>query len=225
LRSRDFAASPFEALPAAAQELEAVGALLGVKPQVGAEAAEAAVKAARAPRVLHIATHAFFMEDAPEPDAAGRLTRSAGRANALLFENPLLRSGLVFAGANGLASGREDGILTALEASALDLSGTELLILSACDTGLGEVRNSDGVYGLRRAFALAGVRSQVMSLWKVNDEGTRRLMTQYYDELLRGAGRSEALRIVQLKMMRDPVLRSPYYWASFVLAGDWGPLE
>jgi CHAT domain-containing protein len=116
-------------------------------------------------------------------------------------------------------------VLTALEASALeDLSGTELLVLSACDTGLGEVRNADGVYGLRRAFALAGVRSQVMSLWKVNDEATRRLMSRYYERLSGGEGRSEALRQVQLEMMRDPVFGNPYYWAGFLIVGDWRPL-
>jgi CHAT domain-containing protein len=169
----------------------------------------------QSPRLLHVATHAFFLENLPAP---GSTSESSP------FENPLLRSGLVFAGANALASGAEDGVLTALEASALDLSGTELLVLSACETGLGEARSSDGVYGLRRAFALAGARSQVMSLWKVNDEATRRLMADFYERLFRGEDRSEALRQAQLSILRNPVLRSPYYWAGFVLAGDWQPL-
>jgi CHAT domain-containing protein len=203
-----------------------VGSLLGVEPALGQAATESAIKAVQGPRVLHIATHAFFLQDVAALDRDGRPRPAKGPNQRPVFlENPLLRSGLVFAGANGFASGNEDGVLTALEASALDLTGTELLVLSACDTGLGEVRNADGVYGLRRAFALADVRSQVMSLWKVNDEATRHLMSEYYERLLGGEGRSEALRQVQLEMLRDPVFRSPYYWAGFLLAGDWRPLE
>src|SRR5206468_6839087 len=109
--------------------------------------------------------------------------------------NPLLRSGLALAGANnGIPSG--SGVLTALEAAGLDLWGTKLVVLSACDTGVGEVKAGDGVYGLRRALVLAGAESQVMSLWAVSDRSTRDLVVGYYQALLRGAGRGEALRQV-----------------------------
>jgi CHAT domain-containing protein len=105
----------------------------------------------------------------------------------------------------------EDGVLTALEAAELNLWETKLVTLSACDTGLGEVKNGDGVYGLRRALALAGSESQVMSLWQVADKATRELMVGYYTGLQRGEGRSEALRNVQLQMLRSGERRHPFY--------------
>jgi CHAT domain-containing protein len=116
------------------------------------------------------------------------------------------------------------GVLTALEAMGLDLWGTRLAVLSACDTGVGEVRSGEGVYGLRRALVLAGSESQLMSLWPISDTGTRQLMTDYYHALHAGRGRSEALRDVQLRMLHDPKRRAPYYWASFIQSGDWRPL-
>jgi CHAT domain-containing protein len=138
--------------------------------------------------------------------------------------NPLLRSGLGLAGAN-LKSENNDGILTALEAAGLNLWGTKLVVLSACDTGVGEVKNGDGVYGLRRALVLAGSETQMMSLWPVSDIGTRELMTSFYRNLKAGMGRSAALRDVQLKMIADPKRAHPFYWASFILSGEWANLD
>jgi CHAT domain-containing protein/Flp pilus assembly protein TadD len=141
-------------------------------------------------------------------------------------KNPLLRSGLALAGANHGKSGDEDGILTALEAAYLDLSGTKLVVLSACDTGVGEVKNGEGVQGLRRALVLAGSESQVMSLWPVSDEATKDLMIPYYKALQQGEGRSEGLRQVQLRMLRGRKdQRHPFYWAAFIQSGDWANLE
>src|SRR4030095_5542971 len=105
------------------------------------------------------------------------------------IENPLLRSGLALAGANLRKAGADDGILTALEASGLNLWGTKLVVLSACDTGMGVVRNGEGVYGLRRAFVLAGAESLVMSLWSVSDRSARDVMRNYYINLKKGMGR------------------------------------
>lgn len=140
-------------------------------------------------------------------------------------ENPLLRSGLALAGANLHKSGDDDGVLTALEAAGLDLWGTKLVVLSACDTGVGEVKNGDGVYGLRRALVLAGSESQVMSLWPVSDTATRDLMIDYYTGLQAGRGRGEALRQVQLRMLASKNRQHPYYWASFIQSGEWAKLD
>jgi CHAT domain-containing protein len=158
-----------------------------------------------------------------------------------------LRSGLALAGANGRASeGGEDGVLTAYEAAGLDLWGTKLVVLSACETGVGEVKNGEGVYGLRRALVLAGSESQVMSLWQVSDEATRDFMVGYYRRLQNGEGRTEAMRQVQLEMLKSGAVSNagptrglssapaaaaradfshPYYWAAFIQSGDWRPVE
>ncbi|WP_437841988.1 tetratricopeptide repeat protein [Sorangium sp. So ce1153] len=135
-----------------------------------------------------------------------------------LPENPLLRSGLALAGANLRHSGNEDGVLTALEVAGLDLWGTRLVVLSACDTGLGALSRGEGVYGLRRALVLAGADSQIMSLWKVADQETQALMKAYYGRLSAGEGRSDALREVQLAMARQHL--HPYYWAAFIVGGS-----
>ena len=183
---------------------------------------------------MHIATHGFFLPDVelPEPsDLGGGLIASndplaSSGPRGIIAENPLLRSGLALAGFNPRRSGLEDGVFTALEASQLNLLGTQLVVLSACETGLGEVANGEGVYGLRRAFALAGAETQLMSLWNVSDYGTQSLMARYYENLTAGMGRSEALRVVQLEMIEQGGEYShPYYWAAFILAGDWRPME
>ncbi len=198
----------------------------------GDGASESALKGLVAPRILHIATHGFFLQDVGTlGDNANPLmaaTRNGGGAASAQIENPLLRSGLALAGANarngGGSSSGDDGILTALEASGLNLWGTKLVVLSACDTGLGEVRNGEGVYGLRRAFVLAGTESLVMSLWPVSDYSTRRLMTDYYKNLKGGMGRGASLRQVQLDMLRRDKNLHPFYWANFIQSGEWANL-
>jgi CHAT domain-containing protein len=186
----------------------------------------------QAPRILHIATHGFFLANVERPDPNSRGLGVQAFDNPLApppgftIENPLLRSGLALAGFNPRRSGGEDGVFTALEASQLNLFGTQLVVLSACDTGLGQVANGEGVYGLRRAFAIAGAESQLLSLWQVDDFGTQSLMARYYENLTAGMGRSEALRQVQLEMIAaDDTYSHPYYWAAFILAGDWRSLD
>ncbi|HNB74152.1 MAG TPA: CHAT domain-containing protein, partial [Acidobacteriota bacterium] len=115
--------------------------------------------------------------------------------------------------------------MTALEAAQLDLWGTKLVTLSACETGIGEAKNGDGVYGLRRALVLAGSEAQLMSLWSVSDQATRKLMVDYYTRLKAGEGRSEALRNVQLEMLKDPRRQHPFYWAAFIQSGEWANLD
>ncbi|HEY5377267.1 MAG TPA: CHAT domain-containing tetratricopeptide repeat protein, partial [Polyangiaceae bacterium] len=185
-----------------------------------AAASKSALLQVKAPAVLHIATHGFFLDDVETPSGPARDFFRVGAKEAAP-SNPLLRSGLALAGAN-LAGG--EGILTALEASSLDLWGTKLVVLSACDTGVGEIKNGEGVLGLRRAFTMAGAASLVMSLWVVDDEGTRDLMTAYYAGLARGEGRAEALRNVQLTMSHSAKYADPWHWASFVEYGDGAPL-
>jgi tetratricopeptide (TPR) repeat protein len=220
-RDLDRSSLRFPPLPGTLSEGREVAGLLGVEPAVGPEAVEARLKAAAAPRVLHVATHGFFLPDQrADPDGGFR-----GAAP----ENPLLRSGLALAGANTwLAGGTPpadagDGLITAEDVTGLDLLGTELVVLSACETGLGEVRAGEGVFGLRRAFQLAGARTVVMSLWKVPDEATRQLMASFYEHLLAGLPRAEALRRAQLELKaRYP---DPRYWGAFILQGEAGPLQ
>ena len=168
----------------------------------------------KAPRILHIASHGFFLDDD---------RRRSGSAGVL--RNPLLRSGLALAGANLAGPDQGAGILTALEAAGLDLWGTRLVTLSACDTGVGEVRNGEGVYGLRRAFLLAGAETLVMSLWPVSDSVARDTMIEYYARLRAGDGRGDALRQAKLAVLKRSRLRHPYYWAAFIQSGDWTGLD
>ena len=197
----------FAPLTGTAQEAREIRALF---PEATLLAGKAASKRGlaelRAPELLHIASHGFFLQDAR-------------------VENPLLRSGLALAGANTASTTTSGGILTALEAANLDLWGTKLVTLSACDTGLGAVRNGEGVYGLRRAFVLAGAETLVMSLWPVSDYVTRQMMSAYYRGLKDGRGRGESLRAAQLAFLARANRRHPFYWASFIQAGDWSPLK
>lgn len=218
----------FGPLPGVSGEL---GALRGLLPRARFLTKERATKAALAqvsgPRILHIATHGFFLE---QNDGSSDATSTAvpdrtrlAKVPAARIENPLLRSGLALAGANSAKS--VDGVLTALEAANLDLWGTQLVVLSACDTGVGEVRSGDGVYGLRRALVLAGSESQMISLWPVSDSGTRDLVIGYYTRLLRGGDRGDSLREVQQAMLHRSPRAHPYYWASFILSGQWTKLD
>ncbi|HEY7544873.1 MAG TPA: CHAT domain-containing protein, partial [Blastocatellia bacterium] len=213
----------FAPLAGTAQEARAIKTLF---PEVNIllkqQATESSLKQSVAPKLLHIATHGFFLTRGTVPTKSLQATRAIGTSAKV--DNPLLRSGLALAGAN-LREGNDDGILTALEATGLNLWGTKLVVLSACDTGLGEVKNGEGVYGLRRAFVLAGAETLVMSLWPVSDYVTRELMTAYYRGLKQGQGRGEALRQVQLAMLRRKDREHPFYWASFIQSGEWANLD
>jgi CHAT domain-containing protein/Flp pilus assembly protein TadD len=221
----------FEALPGTAEEASALKALLpDARIATKAAATETLVKGVKGPRLLHIATHGFFFDpaslaaastpsDRRGPSPAAAPAESAGRF-------ALLRSGLALAGANGARAGeKDDGLLTAFEVASLDLHGTQLVVLSACETGLGEVRSGDGVYGLGRALTLAGAETQVMSLWQVSDEATRDLMIGFYRKLIAHEGRVAAMRAVQLEWLRKGPRSHPFFWAAFVVSGDWSPMR
>ncbi len=173
----------------------------------GPKANKDELKLANSPKMLHIASHGFYLE----------------KSTISEVENDLLRSGIALAGANKHSD--NNGIITALEASGLNLSGTKLVVLSACGTGLGEVQSGEGVFGLRRSFVLAGSESLVMSLWSVSDYVTRELMVNYYKNLKQGSGRSESLRKAQLQMLKDPKRSHPFYWGSFIVSGNWAAIE
>lgn len=209
------------ALPGTKEEVDKIGALYSTpeneKPNIylANEADEAQLKSVNSPKVLHIATHGFFLEDneSSEDDIENKYT-----------ENPLLKSGLIMAGANSFISQgfnvdvQQDGILTAYEAMNLNLHGTELVVLSACETGLGDLKNGEGVYGLRRAFQVAGAEAIIMSLWSVNDLATQELMTAFYENWLGGQDKQTAFSNAQktLKLKYE----SPFYWGGFVMVGE-----
>ncbi len=235
----------FDPLPGTAREAAAVVALWNeVRGQrygeavylTGTAASEAEFKRrASDHRILHMATHGFFLgSQCPSAVDAVRGVGglvSTGEKQRLppIGENPLLLSGLALAGANHRESAsaqEDDGILTAEEIAALDLSGVEWAVLSACDTGVGEVRAGEGVFGLRRAFQVAGVGTLIMSLWSVEDESARQWMEALYKaRLLKGLGTAEAVREASLEVLHrrreNGQSTHPFYWGGFVAAGDW----
>lgn len=227
---KDLASVYFAPLTGTTEEAHAIKRLFPrAELLIGPQATKSAIMKANAPRIMHIATHGFFLTGAA-PDSAQASARTGVRGTRAIsasakIDNPLLRSGLALAGANLNKGGGDDGILTALEASNLNLWGTKLVTLSACDTGVGEVKNGEGVYGLRRAFFLAGAESLVMSLWPVSDYVTRELMTNYYTGLKKGLGRGDALRQAQLTMLKHKGRQHPFYWASFIQSGEWASLD
>ncbi len=211
-------------------EAEKISEMLGVTPWLGADALEGRVKRASSPRVLHLATHGFVLPDqAAKPPGEPTETVAEHRLTGVGMENPLLRSGLALAGANIWLRGgstpveAEDGLLTAEDVSGMDLLDTELVVLSACETGLGKVHVGEGVFGLRRAFVLAGARRLVMSLWKVPDLQTQELMIEFYKRVLAGDGAADALRGAKLAM--KATYPDTYYWAAFVFLGDPSPFQ
>jgi CHAT domain-containing protein len=199
-------------------EKDAAGDLL-----LGTRAGESAFRRlAPGRRVVHVATHGFFV------GGACASARGAG-AEPLAPESPLLLSGLAFAGANrrdAVAPGQDDGILTAEEVATLDLSGVEWAVLSACDTGTGDVLLQEGLLGLRRAFQMAGARTVVTSLWPVDDRGTRRWMEKLYalrwrDGLDTATSVRGAMLATLAERRRKGLATDPFHWAGFVAAGDW----
>lgn len=191
-----------------------------VQKYIGKDASEDAIKnlnAKNSPFILHISTHGFFF---PEM----RKNYSKEITGSELFkrsDNPLLRSGLILSGANRVWSGQEpiegaeDGVLTAFEVCNMDLQNTELVVLSACETGLGDIMGGEGVYGLQRAFKVAGARTIIMSLWKVPDKETVELMELFYKNWLENKmSKEDAFNQAQRELSKK---YPPYFWAAFVM--------
>jgi CHAT domain-containing protein len=215
-------------LPGTAIEVQSIASLLRAKNwQVAIyeqeNALEEAVKAAQHPRVLHLSTHGFFLSDQQLKRTQSLFEQPLG------LEDPMLRSGLFFAGADHVLAGEppladvDNGVLTAYEATTLNLQGTELVVLSACETGLGQTRGGEGVFGLRRALQEAGAESVLMSMWSVPDQETQELMTLFYQKWLGGEQKHEALREAQNELRGRVKARYggdlAYYWGAFVLVG------
>lgn len=224
------------ALPGTKIEVDKIQNLLKQKgyttqKYVGQEASEGAVKQAEGYQVLHIATHGFFMEDAVSTGNEKLFGIEIDKAQ----DNPLLRAGLMLANSEQVLDGTyspeglssqntkelsivDNGILTAYEASNLSLNEVELVVLSACETGLGEVKAGEGVYGLQRAFHLAGAEALIMSLWTVSDAATQELMTLFYNEWLNSGNKVQAFRAAQLALKEK--YPEPYFWGAFLLIGS-----
>ena len=244
--SRDVRGLRWDPLKGAAEEAKDVkrsleGTNYGpVQLYEGKEALEEVFLSVHSPRILHVATHGYFLQheelDPEDRESLMRVddsielgaARGLGRLRGT--EDPLLRSGLVFAGANlmgaseGTAEQVGDGWVTAEDVSQMDLQGTDLAVLSACETGLGDVKVGDGVQGLQRAFLLAGARSLIMSLYSVPDTESRELMRDFYGSLKAGKSKAAALHEAELKMIRERRTKGgtahPFFWASFVLVGE-----
>jgi CHAT domain-containing protein len=203
-------AQPLSDLPGTRVEVEKMQDLLTAKGwEVQAYLAENALeenlKESYKPRLLHIATHGYFQPDNKTEN------------------NPLLRSGLMLSGAGSTIRGissttGEDGILTAYEAMNLNLDNTDLVILSACETGLGDIKNGEGVYGLQRAFKVAGAKTLVMSLWKVSDEATQELMVSFCKNWLETGNKRDAF--IKAQKALKALYPQPYYWGAFVMVGE-----
>ena len=213
-------------LPATKTEIENISKTLGSKGWkinsfLAENATEFNLKKQQSPRVLHIATHGYFFPDIPMVDKDQ--TRFLGMDRQQVAQDPMLRSGLLLTGANrtlkGEVSTGENGLLSAAEASLLDLRETELVVLSACETGKGEVKNSEGVYGLRKAFSDAGAQNIIMSLWKVDDKVTQEFMTRFYQLWLNDKTTiREAFHKTQLEIKAK--YPQPYFWGAFILVGE-----
>jgi len=229
--SRDYDGLKFQPLPGAEAEARSVAKLLGDDAilYLGADAREAELKAVQSPRVLHLATHGFYFPDqefnSTNSSAKSNQTRRLLYAKRNNWENPMVRCGIALAGANhamqitnALA---EDGLLTALDASLLNLQGTELVILSACDSGEGDVKIGEGVMSLRRAFLIAGTQTVLASHWNISDKATSQLMTEFMRRWHAGEPRAQAWREAQLELLHSKDFSNPYFWSAFTLTGQW----
>lgn len=206
-------------LPGTKKEIESIETLakkagLKIQKYLADQASEENLKAVISPGVLHIATHGFFIGQ----------NNSSDQKVQQRFVNPLLRSGLLFAGAELTLkkeplNSSENGILTSQEALNLSLQSTVLVVLSACETGLGEIKAGEGVFGLQRALQEAGAKSVIMSLWKVDDSATQEMMSLFYENLLiKKQDKRVAFFNAQMEMKKRYI--HPYYWGAFVLVGE-----
>ncbi|VAW26020.1 hypothetical protein MNBD_BACTEROID06-7, partial [hydrothermal vent metagenome] len=182
------------------------------------EATESAIKEIKSPKIFHVATHGFFT-----PAQQVAQNAASGQKKATALENPLLRTGLLLTGAGDLLNktefnyNEEDGILTAYEAMNMNLDNTDLVVLSACETGLGETKVGEGVYGLQRAFMVAGAKTLIMSMFKVDDTATQKLMVNFYQKWIKTGNKRQSF--VEAKKELRNEYEDPIYWGAFIMIG------
>lgn len=215
----DYQSTKIDPLPGTGEEVMAVNQLLSMSGystnvKTGLEASEEGFVNGPKSGIVHVATHGFFVPD-PKHDETSVFSIPLYNVN----ENALLRSGLLFAGAGNFTSqaigGAKNGVLTSYDVINLDLGNTDVVVLSACETGLGDIMSGEGVFGLQRAFQIAGANAVIMSLWKVDDEATRQLMVSFYGNWINSGNIDEAFTKAQKQVRSE--FSHPYYWGSFVL--------
>ena len=212
-RSGQFPLIKWGALNGTKNEGESIKKIINGNLIMGIDATESYLFEQKKPKILHIASHSYYFD-----------------LNEIDNIHPLKRSGVVLAGANNkFKTGEQDGYLTALEITTMDLLGTEMVVISGCESGKGIFTGTtgDGIYGLKRAIAVSGAKSSLLSLWKVNDEGTAKFMEYFYRKLKAGSSKVDALRDTQsfFRNHPDKSLRTPFIWAAFQLTGDWEPIK
>ncbi len=225
--TRDAKDLRFKRLPDTKQEAEAIENCLkkdqktNVKNYQDKNAFEEVLFTSKNPRILHLATHGYFLKDeeVKHRPQSGFMFQEGERMVDIGIENPMLRSGIVLAGVNAsLKEGKDDGLVSAEKILGLRLKGTDLVVLSACETGTGEVKSGEGVFGLKRAFILSGAKTVVMSLWSIPSKETTELMTDFYSLMAKGKIKAEAFREARLNLMRKKP--NPFYWGAFVMVGN-----
>lgn len=217
-------------LPGTAKEGRFISELIDAELLLKGEATSLALLSVKSPRILHIATHSYYQPnlELDHADMASRFWSDNNSRSKQSFENPLLRSGIVLSGANYPEDNpTDDGYLTALEFASMDLRGTQMVVVSGCESGMGDVFAGEGVYGLKRAIAVAGAQSTLLSLWKVDDRATAAFMKDFYAFLDNGLAKDKALSLTQSKFRDHPIplWREPYVWAAFQLTGNPGPIS
>jgi CHAT domain-containing protein len=225
--SRDAKDMRFRRLPDTKQEADAIEKVLkqidriNVRNYQDRNALEEVLFKSKDPRILHLATHGYFLEDeeVKYQPKMGIIPQEVDKMADIGIENPMLRSGIALAGANAsLKEGRDDGVVSAEKILGLRLKGTDLVVLSACETGVGDVKSGEGVFGLKRSFILSGAKTVVMSLWSIPTRETAELMVDFYTLMAKGKTKAEAMREARLNLMKKKP--NPFYWGAFVMVGN-----
>jgi len=225
--SRDATGFRFERLPDTKIEADAIEKVLMKSQKVSVrnyqdkKALEEVLLSVKEPQVLHLSTHGYFLKDEEvrHQQKIGLISQERDQIVDIGIENPMLRSGIVLAGVNiSLKEGKDEGMVSADKILGLNLKGTDLVVLSACETGVGDVKRGEGVFGLRRSFILSGAKTVVMSLWSVPSKETAELMTDFYTLMAMGKPKADALREAKSNLMKKK--SNPFFWGAFVMVGN-----